>query len=147
LVGQPLPETLLALAPNALAAPARLEVELGELSPEDRETFAADLGITGSSRDATLRGIFAAMNRLVFFTVGEDECRAWPLPRGADAVEGAGSIHTDFAKRFVRAEVVGYEDFLRAGGMKEAKSLGVYRLEGKTYVVQDGDIMHILASS
>jgi ribosome-binding ATPase YchF (GTP1/OBG family) len=147
LVGQPLPVTLLALAPNALAAPARLEVELGELSPEDRETFAADLGITGSSRDATLRGIFAAMNRLVFFTVGEDECRAWPLPRGADAVEGAGSIHTDFAKRFVRAEVVGYEDFLRAGGMKEAKSLGVYRLEGKTYVVQDGDIMHILASS
>jgi ribosome-binding ATPase len=146
-LGQPLPAGLLALAPNALAAPARLEVELEELSPEDRATFSADLGITGSSRDATLRGIFGAMNRIVFFTVGEDECRAWPLPRGADAVEGAGSIHTDFAKRFVRAEVVGYDDFLKAGGMREAKAHGVYRLEGKTYIVKDGDIMHILASS
>jgi ribosome-binding ATPase YchF (GTP1/OBG family) len=144
---KPLPAALRALASTALAAPARLEVELEELPPADREAFATDLGITGSSRDATLRGVFAAMNRVVFFTVGEDECRAWPLPRGADAVEGAGTIHTDFAKRFVRAEVVGYDDFLRAGGMKEAKALGVYRLEGKTYVVQDGDIMHILASS
>jgi ribosome-binding ATPase YchF (GTP1/OBG family) len=147
LVGQPLPESLLTLAPTALAAPARLELELAELPESERAAFAADLGLTGSTRDATLRSIFAAMGRIVFFTVGEDECRAWPLRRGADAVEGAGSIHTDFAKRFVRAEVVGYDDFLRAGGMKEAKALGVYRLEGKTYIVQDGDIMHILASS
>jgi ribosome-binding ATPase YchF (GTP1/OBG family) len=146
-VNQPLPAELLALAPNALAAPARLEVELEELPPDDRAAFAADLGVTGSSRDATLQGIFAAMNRIVFFTVGEDECRAWPLQRGADAVEGAGSIHTDFAKRFVRAEVVGYDDFIKVGSMKEAKAHGVYRLEGKTYIVQDGDIMHILASS
>lgn len=146
-VNQPLPAELSALAATALAAPPRLELELAELSPDDRATFAADLGITGSSRDATLRSIFAAMGRIVFFTVGEDECRAWPLRDGADAVEGAGSIHTDFAKRFVRAEVVGYDDFLRAGGMKEAKALGVYRLEGKTYLVRDGDIMHILASS
>lgn len=146
-VGQAPPAALAALAPNALAAPARLELELAELSPEDRAAFAADLGVTGSSRDATLRGIFEAMGRIVFFTVGEDECRAWPLRAGADATEGAGSIHTDFAKRFVRAEVVGYDDFLRAGGMKEAKSLGVFRLEGKTYIVNDGDIMHILASS
>lgn len=146
-VNQPLPPALLTLAPSALAAPARLEVELEELPPDDRAAFAADLGVTGSSRDATLRSIFAAMNRIVFFTVGEDECRAWPLMRGADAVEGAGSIHTDFAKRFVRAEVVGYDDFLKVGSMKEAKAHGVYRLEGKTYIVQDGDIMHILASS
>lgn len=146
-VGKPPPANLLALAPNALAAPARLELELAELPPDDRAAFAADLGVTGSSRDATLRAIFQAMGRIVFFTVGDDECRAWPLRGGADAVEGAGSIHTDFAKRFVRAEVVGYDDFLRAGGMKEAKALGVYRLEGKTYIVNDGDIMHILASS
>ena len=147
LVGQPLPASLMALAPTALAAPARLELELAELPEADRAAFAADLGLTGSARDATLRAIFAAMGRIVFYTVGEDECRAWPLRRGADAVEGAGSLHTDFAKRFVRAEVVGYDDFLRAGSMKEAKALGVYRLEGKTYIVQDGDIMHILASS
>jgi ribosome-binding ATPase YchF (GTP1/OBG family) len=84
------------------------------------------------------------MGQIVFFTVGEDECRAWPLTKGADAVEGAGQIHTDLAKRFVRAEVVRFEDFQRVGSMKEAKQHGVYRLEGKTYIVQDGDIMHIL---
>ena len=85
------------------------------------------------------------MGQIVFLTVGEDECRAWPIPKGADAVVGAGQIHTDLAKRFVRAEVVGYDDFVRVGSMKEAKAQGVYRLEGKTYIVQDGDIMHILA--
>ncbi len=145
--GQPLPANLSALAPGALAAPAKLELELEDLSPEDREAFAADLGLSGSQRDDTLRRIFAAMGQIVFLTVGEDECRAWPIPVGADAVTGAGQIHTDLAKRFVRAEVVGYDDFVRVGSMKEAKAQGVYRLEGKTYVVKDGDIMHILASS
>jgi ribosome-binding ATPase YchF (GTP1/OBG family) len=147
ILADPLPKDLLALAPSALAAPPKLEMELAELPPDDRTAFAADLGLTKSARDDTLRSIFAAMGRIVFFTVGEDECRAWPLRQGADAVEGAGAIHTDFAKRFVRAEVVAYDDFLKAGGMKEAKALGVYRLEGKTYLVRDGDIMHILAST
>ena len=87
------------------------------------------------------------MGFIVFFTVGEDECRAWPIPKGASAVEGAGEIHTDLARGFVRGEVVSYADFKRLGSMKEAKTHGVYRLEGKTYVVQDGDIMHILAST
>ena len=145
--GQALPADLLALAPDALAAPAQLELELEELAPEDRAAFAADLGLTGSQRDDILRRIFTAMGQIVFITVGEDECRAWPIPKGADAVQGAAQIHTDLAKRFVRAEVVAYDDFLKAGSMKEAKAQGVYRLEGKTYVVQDGDIMHILASS
>jgi ribosome-binding ATPase YchF (GTP1/OBG family) len=144
---QPIPQALLELSPNALAAPTAFELELAELSEEDRAVFAADLGITGSKRDEIIQQIFANMNRIVFLTVGEDECRAWPLDKGADAVEGAAAIHTDLAKRFVRAEVVGYDDFIKAGSMKEAKSHGVYRLEGKTYIVQDGDIMHILASS
>jgi ribosome-binding ATPase YchF (GTP1/OBG family) len=135
------------VAPDALAAPAKLELELEELPPDDRAAFAADLGLTGSQRDDILRRIFAAMGMIVFLTVGEDECRAWPIPAGADAVTGAGQIHTDLSKRFVRAEVVGYDDFLKVGSMKEAKAQGVYRLEGKTYVVKDGDIMHILASS
>ncbi|MCS6852427.1 MAG: DUF933 domain-containing protein [Gemmataceae bacterium] len=146
-IGAPLSPELLALAPNALAAPAKLELELEDLAPEERQAFMNDLGLTGSSRDAVLRAIFRSMGQIVFFTVGEDECRAWPLPRGADAVEGAGQIHTDLAKRFVRAEVVSFADFRRVGSMKEAKQHGVYRLEGKTYVVQDGDIMHILAST
>jgi ribosome-binding ATPase len=146
-IGQPLPPDLLRLAPTALQAPAKLERELEELSEEDRQAFMADLKIGGFSRDDALRGIFAAMGRIVFFTVGEDECRAWPIPKGASAQEGAGEIHTDLAKGFVRAEVVSYADFQKHGSMKEAKQHGVYRLESKTYVVQDGDIMHILAST
>jgi ribosome-binding ATPase len=146
-VGKPLPADLLALAPTACATPAKLELELEELSPEDRQAFMQDLGLSASSRDTVIRTIFHAMGQLVFFTVGEDECRAWELRRGATAVDGAGEIHTDLARGFVRGEVVSYEDFRRVGSMKEAKTHGVYRLEGKTYVVQDGDIMHILAST
>jgi ribosome-binding ATPase YchF (GTP1/OBG family) len=144
--GKPLPPELLQLAPTAIAAPAKLEMELQELSAEDRQVFMAELGLTEFSRDAILRTIYRGMGRIVFFTVGEDECRAWGLPLGATSVEGAAQIHTDLAKGFVRAEVVTYDDFCKVGSMKEAKQHGVYRLEGKTYIVQDGDIMHILAS-
>lgn len=143
-IGKPLPDDLLKLAPNALQAPAKLELELEELSEEDRQVFMSDLGLMGSARGDALQGIFAAMAQIVFFTIGEDECRAWPMNKGGDAVVGAGKIHTDLAKRFVRAEVVSYADYHRVGSMKEAKNQGVYRLEGKTYIVQDGDIMHIL---
>jgi ribosome-binding ATPase YchF (GTP1/OBG family) len=146
-LNQPLPNELRVLAPNAVAAPPKLEMELHDLSEEDRAVFMQDLGLKGFIRDETLRTIFAAMGQIVFFTVGEDECRAWGMPKGADAVIGASQIHTDLARGFVRAEVVGYADFQRVGSMKEAKTHGVYRLEGKTYVVQDGDIMHILAST
>jgi ribosome-binding ATPase len=145
--GKPLPADLLALSPAALAVPAKLEMELEELPAEDRQVFMKDLGLTGMSRDQTLRAIYYGMGQIVFFTVGEDECRAWGIPKGADAVIGAGQIHTDLARGFVRGEVVTYDDFRRLGSMKEAKSHGVYRLEGKTYIVQDGDIMHILAST
>jgi ribosome-binding ATPase YchF (GTP1/OBG family) len=145
-IGKPLPEDLRKLAPAALAAPAKLELELEELSPEDRQAFMKDLGVTGFSRDETLRTIYFNMGQIVFFTVGEDECRAWGIPKGSDAVAGAGQIHTDLARGFVRAEVVSYPDFRKVGSLKEAKTRGVYRLEGKTYIVQDGDIMHILHS-
>jgi ribosome-binding ATPase YchF (GTP1/OBG family) len=143
-IGQPLPAELLQLAPTAIQAPAKLELELEELGPEDRLAFMKDLGLTASSRDQVLRTIYSAMGQIVFFTIGEDECRAWNLAKGENAVTGAGKIHTDFAQRFVRAEVVGFDDFRRVGSLKEAKTHGVYRLEGKTYIVQDGDIMHIL---
>jgi ribosome-binding ATPase YchF (GTP1/OBG family) len=145
-LNKPLPPDLLRLAPTALAAAPKLELELQELAEEDRQLFMQDLGLAHFQRDDVLRSIYANMGQIVFFTVGEDECRAWPIPRGASAVEGAGQIHTDFARGFVRAEVVTFADFQRVGSMKEAKTHGVYRLEGKTYIVQDGDIMHILAS-
>jgi ribosome-binding ATPase YchF (GTP1/OBG family) len=146
-IGKPLPEELLKLVPNAVALPVKLELELEDLSEADRQAFMNDMGLAGSGRDAALHTIYSAMGRIVFFTVGDDECRAWSLNHGATSVEGAGEIHTDLAKGFVRAEVVAYEDFHRVGSMKEAKTKGVYRLEGKTYVVKDGDIMHILAST
>ena len=145
-IGQPLPDDVLKLSPTALAAPAKLELELEELPEEDRKAFMQDMQVSGFSKDEVLRKIFYGMGNNVFFTVGEDECRAWPIPKGATAVEGAGEIHTDLARGFVRGEVVGYDDFRKVGSMKEAKHHGVYRLEGKTYVVQDGDIMHILHS-
>jgi GTP-binding protein YchF len=143
---KPLPAELFAEAPAAASA-LKLELELADLSEEDRQAFMADLGLKEFTRDTRLREIYSAMGLMVFFTVGEDECRAWGIPKGVDAVEGAAQIHTDIARGFVRAEVVGYEDFKRVGSMKEAKTQGVYRLEGKTYIVQDGDIMHILAST
>jgi ribosome-binding ATPase YchF (GTP1/OBG family) len=146
-LNQPLPADLLALVPDALQAPARLEMELHDLPEDDRQMFMNDLGLQGFAREEVLRAVFAGMGQIVFFTVGEDECRAWGMPKGADAVIGASQIHTDLARGFVRAEVVGYDDFQRVGSMKEAKTHGVYRLEGKTYIVQDGDIMHILAST
>lgn len=146
-LGRPLPEDLLQMASTALKAPVKLEMELHDLSEEDREMFMEDLGLTGFCRDEILQAIFTSMGQIVFFTVGHDECRAWPIPKGATSVEGAGEIHTDLAQRFVRAEVVSYADFQKVESMKEAKARGVYRLEGKTYVVQDGDIMHILAST
>ena len=109
--------------------------------------FMTDLGLTGFVRDEMLRKMFASMGQIVFFTVGEDECRAWSMPtRGRRRRRRVADPHRSGAG-FVRAEVVSYDDFQRVGSMKEAKTHGVYRLEGKTYVVQDGDIMHILAST
>ena len=146
-IGKPLPADLLEKASDALGAPAKLELELAELSPEDRKAFMDDLGLGDSSHGATINKIFHGMGNIVFFTVGDDECRAWPILKGSTAAEGAGEIHTDLMRGFVRGEVVGYADFHRLGSMKEAKTHGVYRLESKTYILQDGDIMHILAST
>ena len=143
---KPLPAELIGQT-LAAASAVKLELELADLSEEDRATFMADLGLKQFTRDTRLQQIHSAMGLMVFFTVGEDECRAWPLNKGDDAVQGAAQIHTDIARGFVRAEVVGYEDFRRVGSMKESKIQGVYRLEGKTYIVKDGDIMHILAST
>src|SRR5262249_48389656 len=114
-LNQPPPADLLALSPAALAAPATLEMELHDLGQECRQAFMQDLGLKGFVRDDVLRKIFAAMGQQVFFTVGEDECRAWPMPKGADAVIAAGQIHTDLARGFVRARVISYADFEKYG--------------------------------
>jgi ribosome-binding ATPase YchF (GTP1/OBG family) len=150
-LGEELPAELRALTPPALRAAVRFELELAELPEEDRQAFLRDFvpegASAGASRTEVLRALFYGSGQNVFFTVGEDECRAWSIPAGASAVEGAGQIHTDLSRGFVRGEVVAYDDFKQVGSMKEAKQQGVYRLEGKTYVLKDGDIMHVLAST
>ena len=155
-IKQPIPPELTALSPTAMQAPAKLEMELADLSDEDRQMFMQDLGVTGFVRDDVLRAAFGAMGQIVFLTAGYDECRAWAMPAGGDAVVGASQIHTDLARGFVRAEVLAWADFVKLYGeakgrvgesMKEARTAGLLRQEGKTYVVQDGDIMHILAST
>jgi len=142
----PLAADLLALAPSATQAPAKLELELLAMDEADRTAFMGDYGITAFRRGETIRAMFYGVGREVFFTVGEDECRTWSIPRGCEAVEAAGSIHRDLGEKFVRANVIGYADFIACGlSEKEAKTRGLMRTEGKTYVVKDADIMHILA--
>jgi GTP-binding protein YchF len=125
-----------------IAVSARLERELAELSdPEERAMFLSDLGLTSSALDRVIACSYRLLGLISFLTAGDKEVRSWPVRRGASAPEAAGVIHTDFQKGFIRAEVLGYEDFLKAKDFKRAKELGLFRLEGKEYVVKDGDII------
>jgi ribosome-binding ATPase YchF (GTP1/OBG family) len=147
-LADPLPADLLSLSPTAVEAPVKLETELAALDDETRQAFMADLGLTGFSRDRVIRAIFYAMGRVVFFTVGPDECRSWALDRDSDAVNAAGCIHKELSERFVRANVISFADFeSHHFSEKECKAKGLERIEGKHYVVQDADVVHILASS
>jgi ribosome-binding ATPase len=129
-----------------VALPARLEAEIAQLSPEDAEMFMAEYNITEPALNRMIRLSYDLLHVQSFFTVGEDEVRAWTTRRGATAQESAGEIHTDLARGFVRAEVVAYDDLISLGNMVEAKAKGKLRLEGKEYIVKDGDIVHIRSS-
>jgi GTP-binding protein YchF len=122
----------------------QIEMEIGQLSPEDAEDFLKDLGIEESSRDRVVRLSFGLLGLMPFFTVGPDECRAWTIASGTIAVDAAAEIHSDIARGFIRAEVVSYDDMVAAGSMAEVKKAGHFRREGKTYVVKDGDIINFL---
>ena len=102
----------------------------------------ADLGVTELGRDRIIRSAYDAVGIITFFTAGEPEVRGWNLERGATAVEAAGKIHTDLAKGFIRAEVTAFDDLHAAGSLKEAKAKHLQRLEGKEYIVKDGDIIY-----
>lgn len=122
----------------------KLEAELSQLDdPEDVEMFMEEYGITELSRDKVIRVSYDLMGIHSFFTVGKDECRAWTVPVGATAPEAAGTIHSDLQRGFIRAEVMNYQDLLNAGSEAEVKNQGKMHLEGKEYIVQDGDIVHI----
>lgn len=121
-----------------------LEMEIAQLEGEEASAFLAEYGIDEPGLDRMIRESYRLLGLHSFFTVGEDEVRAWTIPQGAIAVEAAGTIHSDLARGFIRAEVVAYEDLIAAGSMAEARRRGKLRLEGKEYVVQDGDVMNIL---
>ncbi len=129
---------------RTLAVPvcAKIELEIAALEPQDAEAFLKDLGLAESGLDRVIRASYELLGYMSFFTVGEDECRAWSIPRQTIAQEAAGEIHSDIARGFIRAEVVAYDAFIGRGSMHAAREHGELRLEGKEYVVQDGDIIN-----
>jgi ribosome-binding ATPase YchF (GTP1/OBG family) len=118
-------------------------MEIAQLPPEDASIFMEEYNIEEPSLNRMIRLSYDLLNQQSFFTVGEDEVRAWTVSRGATAVQAAGEIHSDLQKGFIRAEVVSYDDLVGLGGMAEARAKGKLRLEGKEYIVQDGEIMHV----
>jgi len=121
---------------------ARIEQELAELGPDERAEFLAELGIASAARDRLIRACYRAMKLVSFLTIGPDEVRAWSVPEGTPAVEAAGEIHSDIARGFIRAETVAFDDLRACGDMKAAKAAGKVRLEGKAYLVADGDVIN-----
>lgn len=122
----------------------KIDMEMSELSGEDARMFMDEYGIRESALDTLIREAYALLGLQSFLTVGEDECRAWTIRTGMTAQESAGVIHSDFAQKFIRAEVVHYDDFIAAeGSFAKAKEAGHWRLEGKGYIVRDGDILNI----
>jgi GTP-binding protein YchF len=121
---------------------AALEAQIADMSDEDKQVFLADAGLTEPGLNRLARAAYALLGLQTYFTAGEKEVRAWTVVRGATAPQAAGVIHTDFERGFIRAEVAAYEDFVAHGGEQGAKEAGKLRLEGKDYVVRDGDVMH-----
>jgi ribosome-binding ATPase YchF (GTP1/OBG family) len=131
--------------PNASAAVvcAKVEAELAEMSDDEAADFLASYNLPESGLVRLIRTSYELLRLISFFTLGDDECRAWTVPRGSRAVEAAGAIHTDLEKHFIRAEVIHWDALLEAGSEAKARAKGTLRLEGKDYLVQDGDVVHI----
>jgi GTP-binding protein YchF len=128
---------------EALVASAPIEEEISRLEATEQREFLAELGLAEGSLDRILRASYALLGLVSFFTVGEDEVRAWTIRRGTRAREAAGVIHTDLERGFIRAEVVGWEDLVRLTSLAACRERGLLRLEGKDYEVKDGDVMNI----
>jgi len=138
-----LPELPAVFAPEeTMAIRAKLEQELGQMAPEEAAEFLAEFNVTASAMDRVIKRSYALQGLISFFTVGEDEVRAWTIRGDTQAVDAADIIHSDIKKGFIRAEVVSYTDLIAAGSHAEARKQGTVRLEGKTYPVQDGDIIN-----
>jgi len=134
-----------AARPNAGASAicGKVEAELSEMSDEDAAEFLGSYGLTESGLARLIRKSYHLLGLISFFTAGEDECRAWTIPVNTRAVNAAGAIHSDLEKHFIRAETIRWDQLLEAGSEANARAKGTLRLEGKDYIVQDGDVMHI----
>jgi len=121
---------------------AGIEAEIAQLDEADKSAFLADLGLEEPGLNRVIRAGYHLLGLQTFFTAGEKEVRAWTVRRGATAPQAAGEIHTDFEKGFIRAEVIAFEDYIKGRGEQGAKDAGRLRLEGKEYVVREGDVMH-----
>jgi GTP-binding protein YchF len=128
---------------RAVGVCARIELEIAQLGPGDAAAFLADLGLHESGVDRVIRAAYDLLGYISFFTVGEDECRAWSIPKDTPAQVAAGEIHTDIARGFIRAEVVSYDHLSGRGSMHACRDHGEVRLEGKEYLVQDGDVINV----
>jgi ribosome-binding ATPase YchF (GTP1/OBG family) len=128
---------------GATAICGKVEAELAEMSDADAAEFLSSYGLTESGLARLIRKTYALLGLISFFTAGEDECRAWTIPVNTRAVQGAGAIHSDLEHHFIRAETIRWDALLEAGSEANARAKGTLRLEGKDYIVQDGDVMHI----
>ncbi|MEO5360389.1 MAG: redox-regulated ATPase YchF [Nitrospirota bacterium] len=125
-----------------IALSGKIEMEIAQLPPDEAESFLKDMGIDEPALDKVINKGYELLGLIAFLTVGEDEVRAWTITKGISALEAAGKIHSDIERGFIRAEVVAYGDFISSGSMAGVKKLGLARLEGKSYVVEDGDIIN-----
>jgi ribosome-binding ATPase YchF (GTP1/OBG family) len=133
-----------AQAEGSLVVPvcAAIEAEIADMSDEDKQVFLADMGMEEPGLNRVIRAAFKLLGLQTYFTAGEKEVRAWTVRTGATAPQAAGVIHTDFERGFIRAETIAYDDYIACGGESGAKDKGKMRLEGKDYVLRDGDVMH-----
>ena len=126
---------------EAIVICAKIEAELAELGEEDARAYLRELGIERSGLDQIIQAAYKKLGLMSFLTAGEKEARAWTINKGITALEAAGVIHTDFMKKFIKADVVNYDDFVRVGGWKAAREAGLVRIEGRDYVMQEGDVV------
>jgi hypothetical protein len=129
-------------ATEVVALSARVEGEISQLDSADAEAFRAEMGILEPALDRVIRASYRLLGRISFFTVGEDECRAWTIRNGTPARSAAGSVHSDIERGFIRAELVAYDDLIAAGNWAACRDRGTLRLEGKEYLVRDGDVIN-----
>jgi GTP-binding protein YchF len=127
---------------SAIAMSGKVEMEIAQLAPDEQREFLQDLGITEPARDRFIRAAYSLLDLISFLTSGEDECRAWSIKRGTTAHKAAGVIHSDIERGFIRAEVIRFEDLAELGSEARCRELGKLKLEGKDYIVQDGDVVH-----